>query len=623
MILTRFTTLVDFWGAGFRTKKLMTEGCVFEIAIKMSADISFVGSINERGFLNSLYRKGFTHEKCLLELVANTLDAQDKLASQMELRKKLTFNVQRNSIRMVDNGIGMDRLAAENMFAMHRENHSNDKSRGVSGIGSKPALCILSEKKPVHIYTRNPNGEYITITVPWDEIHSKGQYTGMVSIRLMNADEKKEFEKERDDTGIHGTTIKFPYNDELKNKIKANFGDVVEDCNPLDRIGVVFGRETLDCSYKHFEKPDEIIKLRSYNYFSGSDADFYGGKSTEIIEQYCSNDKPDNFRFIWKRGSETLEIVPRGSGLSTKPEISTTNLLGWRLVGRYEVQTGLFIDKTLFDPDQPSLPTTASAEDNIGNYHSAYLGNDCLEFLCSFKLVRNNQLIGLIPPPDIKITSARANPKSFYELALVQCEIKFYPVSSQDNSMDHAMNIQENKNQYNGSTVDKRITRLVAAIKKHKFNEIWAYFTHLTTKPSDENEDDEDEGEDEEDEIEDQDGENENQKDDVSDLPANNELSDDATTEVFSNNDVTSTWDEDNMYSSSDANGGDVINSSDESSTEDNQIHTPIDVRPHRRGVVFGREMIEQLNRVLQKINPDDEYSNEESIKLFNSLLGY
>ena len=367
----------------------------------MATDESCVGSIDERGFLKSLYRKGFTHDKCLLELVANTLDAHDKLAAQQELEKKLAFVIQRAFIRMVDNGIGMDRLAAENMFAMHRENHGGDTSRGVSGIGSKPALCILSDKKTVYIYTRKPNSEYLCITVPWDEIHRAGKYTGMVKIRLMNAAEKKEFEEERDENGIHGTTIKFPYNDQLKNTIEANFTDIGADSKPLDRIGVVFGRESIECIYTHFEKINEVLTLQKYNYFNGSDTDFYKGRSVESIEHWCFQDKPD--RFIWKHDGESLEITIRGAGFTKEPTLAPVNTFGGRLAGVFEVKTGLLVDTTLFDLENPSIPSTASADKNIGFYHTDYLGNDCMDFLSSYKLVRNNQLIGLIPQPDIKM----------------------------------------------------------------------------------------------------------------------------------------------------------------------------------------------------------------------------
>jgi len=604
----------------------------------MATDESCVGSIDERGFLKSLYRKGFTHEKCLLELVANTLDAQDKLARYQPLEKKLVFAIQRTFIRMTDNGIGMDRVAAENMFAMHRENHSDDTSRGVSGIGSKPALCILSDKKTVHIYTRKLNGEYLCITVPWDEIHRTGKYTGMVKIRLMNDAEKKEFDEERD--SAHGTTIKFPYNDRLKNTIEANFDYITLDGKPLDRIGVVFGREPIECIYKHFEKPDDVRTLHKYNYFDGMDTNFYKGRSVDTIQQWQAQDKAD--RFIWNHYGNNLEITTRGTGFTKEPAPSTTSMFGYRNVGTFEVKTGLCVDTTLFDSEHPSIPSTSST-DMIGRYHTEYLGNDCMDFLGSYKLVRNDQLIGLIPPPDSKISNARANGKAMVEHVLLQCDISFNPISSQDNPMDHAMNIQENKNQYDGSSVDKRFTRLVAAIKKQKLAEIWSYFTEASTPVVVQDEDEDEPVPDTPADVPQGPG-----TEPVPDGPGTEPVPDapvpdapvpDAPVPVNEPGTLTIIdmlgGDTPAAGEAAAVAGGEAAAAGDTSADEtaggdapadettSTDSPTPIDVRQHRRGVVYGKELIDELRRVSEKISPDAEYTNDISIKLFNTLVYY
>ena len=96
------------------------------------------GSIDERGFINSLDRKGFTYPKCGAELIANICDAHSSDAYICVGEKK---------IYLIDNGDGMDAKGIDKMFATFKENHSDDKSMGVSGFGSKPALYILSKKK--------------------------------------------------------------------------------------------------------------------------------------------------------------------------------------------------------------------------------------------------------------------------------------------------------------------------------------------------------------------------------------------------------------------------------------------------------------------------------------------
>jgi hypothetical protein len=180
---------------------------------------------------------------------------------------------------------------------------------------------------------------------------------------------------------------------------------------------------------------------------------------------------------LWAKNDslDKYEIPKVGRGYGTVPEICRNSMLGWTRVGEFTVKTALRIEDSFFNYEQAVLPHSASQE-NINSYHSHHLGENPILFLSSYKLVRNNQLIGLIPPPDNKLSSARGNAKSFVEMTMVQCDVSYNPVSTQNCHQDHAMNIQENKNQYDGESVDKRFTRLVFAIKRAKFNEIWKNF---------------------------------------------------------------------------------------------------------------------------------------------------
>ena len=248
------------------------------------------GSIDETGYLKGYTRRGYTPARCILELAANTLDSK---------AKNLTFDINRSYICAIDNGVGMDMNNSENMFAMHRENHSNDASRGVSGIGAKPALSILSEQTTVYIYSHKQGDQYIKITVPWDIIHGTGQYTGMITISEMNEDEKKKYIEERTKNNMvdskeeaTGTTIEFIYNDKLSDIINENFINI-DDANilknPLDRIDCVFGRENITIMYSHYEDPSKVMKM--YNYFEESTAQYYKGIKTSTIEQWSFKGK--------------------------------------------------------------------------------------------------------------------------------------------------------------------------------------------------------------------------------------------------------------------------------------------------------------------------------------------
>ena len=98
------------------------------------------GSLNETGIIKSFKRQGFNHSKCIMELVANSIDAG---ANSIE------FRVDRNYIYIIDNGRGMTKENLRDMFDLFRENHLSEKSMGISGLGGKVATCILSKTTEV------------------------------------------------------------------------------------------------------------------------------------------------------------------------------------------------------------------------------------------------------------------------------------------------------------------------------------------------------------------------------------------------------------------------------------------------------------------------------------------
>lgn len=477
-----------------------------------------IGSIDEGGYLNGIHRRGYTHPKSLLEIVANILDALDEIDNApASFHPSGYFDIQRETIRILDNGIGMNEGDATDMFALHRENNGKRKkktSRGVSGIGAKAAICILSGKKTVHLFTHKLGCDFLHITVPWDEIFRTKTYTGMVRVELMTEVEKKAFIKDRATRGMlygteaQGTTIVFGDNDKLADVIKNNFLKIRDSylTNPLDRMDFVFGKDQVDFCLNHYDS-EETETLELYNYFSGSQSNFYTGKSVDVIQQYV---KGDEDRFIWSCGDEQLEICPQGAGLSKEPQEMKKNLSGWRYVGDFEVTTGMRVDLSIFNPSNPMLYKDSQgktqpflSERKVDAYSKAFLcdedgsyGKEADEYVLYAKLIRNEQNTGLIPPEIVKVGNARANGESRCKIEYIQCEIAFSPTSTQDNPQDRAVGTQENKNQLNGSSISKRLTRLVEAIKKKKADQIWTYMQeHIRAAEPEEESDDEDEEE--------------------------------------------------------------------------------------------------------------------------------
>ena len=485
-----------------------------------NSNIVSVGDINERGYLTGMTRRGFTPAKCNLELAANTFDSHDAMGNQEE--GMLLYDIRQSNVRLIDNAAGMNNDDIRNAFSMHRENHISESSRGVSGMGGKTAMRILSEDKNMAVYTKKPDGPYTRIDVPWASIISEGVYTGKVQVRAMQDDEKERFMNERfanqmcSGPIVHGTTIDFPTNDELVDLVMNNFKplEIIESpskkwknpiTNPLDRMSIIFGRERVKIGLKHFESTETKI-LAKYNYFGLPNTQYYRGVSICTIEQWT---KGNEHRFLLQYPEGIYEINKAGNGFKKVPELSMSNTNGFQHVGNYEVRVGLRINTEYFDSANPpryiATPENlrTHGETNCGPRNTTdiygidkeFLGDDNFDYLAQIKLYRNNMLIGLIPTPDVSISSHRANSQADLEYRRVQLDVSFNPLSTQNNAMDRAMNIQENKNQFDGKSVPLRFTRLLKWIRSNKAEEIWNHFTEVIALHQVQNEPSEDEEE--------------------------------------------------------------------------------------------------------------------------------
>ena len=597
---------------------------------------SLIGSINEKGYLNGFTKRGYTFPKCILELVANVIDAFDKISENPAgFTRTLLFDVTPGVIKFIDNASGMSKEGASNMFSMHNENHASDSSRGVSGIGAKPSLSILSKKTSVTLFTRTFNGEYLRITVPWNNIHSSGKYTGMIRVDEMTEQEKKDFCKDREENNMlfssqaQGTTIEFAYNDELHGVITNNFENISTSNlrNPLNRIGCVFGRDSINILYKHYEKREELREIKLYDYFSENQSSYYKGV-TEYTIDYLHSYRHDTDRFILHKDGLSYEIAKHGKGYKNDVLELEENTKGYKLVGKFTVKVGLRTDKSIFDIDNPVRVTDDKllvGGQKRGVYDKEHLGEpgENSDFLSRNKLIRNGQLIGTFSSEQ-KEGNARADGIAFLKIELIQAYVYFNPVSSHDNLQDQIMGIQENKNQFDGDSLPKNFTRLIRHLKGEKANEIIEYFEELT-KPKKQ-------------------GDEESQEDSLT------SSSDEQLVEQVSSSEEEKSTDILSMISviadsqKNERKGG-IIQEfvierggvdapidetpapvdetpapADETPAPAEHIPVPIDVSSHRKGAVGGDELILIMQSVMGNINTAKKYSDTEHIKLFNLL---
>ena len=448
------------------------------------------GEINESGFLQNLFRKGFSFAKSLSEIHANSIDAKSK---------HITYHILENNIRIIDDGCGMNRMELANAFSIYYSNHSSDKSIGVSGIGYKAALVILSMKSDTRTITRKPDGKYLTVEAPWNQIFEIGKYTNMITIRPSTEEEIIEFNKEREKTGhLFGTTTIFEYNECLARAIELQFekpsdmSDKNEESSsmediivPEDRFSVIFGRfpQIVSLINKNKKLGAPII-LSNYDYFNGNQTQFYDGLKREKIifmknrfERKSGEDIRDKYLFIWESSKDGEKYIIKKSGASwkTKAEKLTVGTHKYDEIGEAEFICAQRKNLEYFDEENPKILNYVSKE-SIHPYDKEHIGINNNDFLANMQIYRNDQMLGICILPGIKISSGRGNAESFHKVILTHCALEYYPISTNDNEQDLIIGIQECKTQFNDANIPKNLLNLLAHIRNEKAKEIWNYF---------------------------------------------------------------------------------------------------------------------------------------------------
>jgi len=445
--------------------------------------MSKVGDIDEPGFVRGLFRKGFTPEKCLSELLQNTFDA-----GAVDCK----FMITTSTISIIDDGVGMNEYKLGKMFSMFHENHKDDYSMGVSGVGAKPATAILSSSdgtiintSSVIIYTHTENEKYFKATVPWNEITEQLRYIGMIKIEEMDHSEIQCFCADRSHHKT-GTTIVFRYNEPLHHIIELQFNEDSKKMKLDDKWGFIFGKGELNISYEYNET--FYPSLPMYDYFKDERPYYYTDIDTEAILYY--KDKDNNDRFLWQAelGGDYYEFSKHGKGYSWDLSILSpsekTRIRNWKFCGRFEVQIGMRKNKYLFNEDDVSMTLNPfeTQHSTLCDYDALFMtyNNGNKDFvksqLSKVPIVRNGQVVTRIDIDGNKASSARASAENSIRIIDLRCEISYRTTSAQDNPLDICMGIQENKNQHS-RIIPVPLSRLLAELKMRKFCKIKEYFT--------------------------------------------------------------------------------------------------------------------------------------------------
>jgi hypothetical protein len=439
-----------------------------------------VGSRNQRGFVNRLQRVGMTRSRGGAEVLANSSDANSS-AFIWSIPKTTE-----QPIRGIDTGKGMTATEFDNMYDAERENHTDDTSMGVSGIGSLLAHFMFStdtrgNHQPTGIYTKSSDGEYQASFVPWSDIIETGQYDGNVSIVPMTEEQIDQFKKERpeeehDDVPQTGVTHWWPYSDDKCEMLSIQFSDKpsVTTLPYEDRWSIIFGQIDMEIQ---LDKNDgrAMQTLKKYNFMGGETIDYYAGKTEHTIIHFEDNGE-DIFAWYNEDDKKHYSIIKRGKGYASKLQQITINPK-WTNHGEYLYTLGMRKHASIFNEDDPKHMT---AELFLNSYDAQYFKlegeKDPLKTLFSkMPLVRNNQVITHLTMEGVNVGSARGGADSLMELVYHRAELSYHTLSSQNNRMDKAMGIQQNKNQHDGS-LPKNMERLLIEVKSRDLKRINDHF---------------------------------------------------------------------------------------------------------------------------------------------------
>ena len=432
------------------------------------------GSVNERGLINDLNKRGFSDFNSLCEIYANSLE--DKVGATI-----IKTIITPDYIYISDNGIGMNKVSIDNMWSLFRENNNENKSLGVSGLGAKAATKILSRNKEINYYTYN-NSIWRKIKVPWDEIVENGVYSGVVECEEL--DNNSEEIKELNILNINkGTTLRLPYNEDVDIEIRKHFTDEKKNISKYnERLDFIFGKFTQKMKLYHEHQDYNNKTLVPYNYFTKQNLAYYDGISVQEILVLKGENNTN--RFIWNSNSkcnEGLEFKTLNKTTQTKPTEVGYNVND--IIGNIYIKTAILKNNKIrlkLNNKTSKIEYSEFEIPDINNYDCNYFDfnqnkNVITQELVKVPLIRNKQMISSIALEDFKGSTCRGSKEATLKCVGLRSEISYETLSSQDSVLDKVFGIQSNKIQLNDGEIPKSLMRLINFIKQTRWEEVNKY----------------------------------------------------------------------------------------------------------------------------------------------------
>ena len=440
----------------------------------LSLNKTNTGSVDERGLINDLNKRGFSDFNSLCEIYANSLE--DKVRATY-----IKSIIMCDYIYISDNGVGMNKETIDNMWSLFRENNNENKSLGVSGLGAKAATKILSRNKEINYYTYN-NSIWRKVKVPWDKIVENGVYSGAVECEEL--DNNSEEIKELKVLNINkGTTLRLPYNEDVDIEIRKHFTDEKKYISKYDeRLDFIFGKFSQKIKLYHEHQAYNNKTLIPYNYFVKENLSYYDGISVQEILVLKGENNTN--RFIWNSNpecNEGVEFKILNKITQTKPTKVGYNVNN--IIGNIYIRTAILKNKKItlkYNNKTGKVEYSGFEIPDINNYDCNYFDfnqhkNVITQELVKVQLIRNKQMISSIALEDFKGSTCRGSKEATLKCVGLRSEIEYETLSSQDNVLDKVFGIQSNKIQLNEGEIPKSLMRLINHIKQIRWEELNNY----------------------------------------------------------------------------------------------------------------------------------------------------
>lgn len=444
-----------------------------------------IGSFNERGLINNLYKKGFNVSSCLSELIGNCIDAH---------AKNCIFHQSENRLQMIDDGNGMDQTGLRNMFDLYRENHKDECTIGTCGLGAKASIAILCNKKDTaYIYTKSKNGLYLKCVFPVGQIFSTNKYLDLIKYYRMNESQVKMFIETRKKFNLsdEGTIIDIPLSDEIEGVLDINCTQKFtrDEKDFMQRFGLIYSKYPIQIKYyRTYDRQTVAKTVKPYLYFEDGAEYYRSGIFEYHIKVYKESD--EHIRFICRdQDGKYIEIRKLGKNrFDTKPNvIKESDIPRNKFVGKFVVKIGQRKDPNYFDEKNPELPSKVISDLCLYDEQFFERDSDYFRILCKPTLVRNKQVISFFDVGQ-KVNSARGDPEQNHKIYLLRMEMSYETSSEQTNIMDDIICIQENKNQWTDN-LPVSLVRLLKHLKENVHKIIWEHFEDLCQNKQQEEDD--------------------------------------------------------------------------------------------------------------------------------------